>query len=76
MVNVESNVLFQNLRDAVEASITDRDLKTRLVHQVDQMEAAAGTSGFAAEYKDFIGLAADHMTVFTPFLPALTQFLT
>ena len=59
-----------------EASITDRDLKTRLVHQVDQMEAAAGTSGFAAEYKDFIGLAADHMTVFTPFLPALTQFLT
>ncbi len=40
------------------------------------MEAAAVTSGFAAEYKDFVGLAADHMTVFTPFLPALTQFLT
>lgn len=76
VVNVESNVLFQNLRNAVEASIPDRDLNRKLVHQVDEMEAAAGTSGFAAKYKDFIGLAADHVSVFGPFLPALTQFLT
>jgi hypothetical protein len=76
VVNVESKVLFQNLRDAIETSIADRDLSSKLVHQVDEMEGAAGTGGFAAKYKDFIGLAADHMSVFGPFLPALAQFLT
>ena len=39
------------------------------------MQAAAGTRSFVDRYKEFITLAADHVTVFAPFLPALTQLL-
>ena len=41
---------------------------------VDAMQVSAGTRNFSERYKDFIALAADHVTVFAPFLPALTQF--
>ena len=30
---------------------------------------------FGEHYKEFIAVAADHMTLITPFLPALTQLL-
>jgi hypothetical protein len=31
--------------------------------------------GFAKAYQNFIAAAADHITVLTPFLPALTNML-
>jgi hypothetical protein len=75
VVNVESTLLFQNLRSAIQASISDSELRMMLMSQVEGMEKAAGTRTFADRYRDFIGLAADHMSVFSPFLPALTQLL-
>ena len=75
VVNVESTVLFDNLRGAIRTSISDSELSETLMHCVEAMEAAAGTRTFADRYKDFIALAADHISVFGPFLPALTQFL-
>lgn len=76
VVNVESNVLFENLRNAIVRSIAGDELKKELTQRVNEMEAAAGTNTFAAKYKAFIGVAADHISLFGPFLPALTQFLT
>jgi len=76
VVNVESNVLFENLRDAIARSIAGDELKKELTQRVNEMEAAAGTNTFAAKYKAFIGVAADHISLFGPFLPALTQFLS
>ena len=34
-----------------------------------------GFAHFLARYKEFVSLAADHVTVFVPFLPALTDLL-
>ena len=68
-------MLFDNLRGAIRTSISDPELSETLMHCVEAMEAAAGTRTFADRYKDFIALAADHISVFGPFLPALTQFL-
>ena len=45
------------------------------MHCVEAMEAGRGRGLSADRYKDFIALAADHISVFGPFLPALTQFL-
>ena len=75
VVNVESTVLFDNLCGAIRTSVSDSELSETLMHCVEAMEAAAGTRTFADRYKDFIALAADHISVFGPFLPALTQFL-
>ena len=75
VVNVDATVLFDNLRGAIETAIVDMELRETLMRCVGKMEAAAGTQTFADRYKEFIALAADHISVFGRFLPALTQFL-
>jgi hypothetical protein len=75
IVNVETSALFEALRQSLAGSISDHALRQRLREAVDAMQASAGTRSFSERYKDFIALAADHVTVFAPFLPALTQLL-
>lgn len=75
IVNVEAAALFEALRGSLEKAILDQALRQQLREAVDAMQAAAGTRDFSDRYKTFIGLAADHVAVFGPFLPALTQLL-
>ena len=39
------------------------------------MERARDSGGFANAYKEFITVAADHMTVLAPLVPALAAML-
>lgn len=75
VVNVETSTLFENLRSVIRESIEDAEVGERIVERVDAMQEAAGTRSFADRYKEFIGVAAAHMTLIAPFLPALTQLL-
>jgi hypothetical protein len=76
VVNVESAALFDKLRNKMQEAIKDADALKRLSEQVDAMQAAAGTESFLGTYQKFISVAADHLTLLTPFLPALTQLLS
>jgi hypothetical protein len=76
IVDVETSGLFEALRGTLENAIADEALRQRLRKAVDAMQTTVGTRSFSERYKDFIGLAADHVTVFAPFLPALTQLLS
>jgi hypothetical protein len=40
------------------------------------MENSVGQKTFLQKYSEFVALAANHVTIFAPLLPALTQFLT
>jgi hypothetical protein len=40
------------------------------------MEKAHKTPDFVTRYSNFIALAAKHMTIISPFIPALTALLT
>jgi hypothetical protein len=42
---------------------------------VNELEQETGRQGFARKYAEFMALAADHMEVLGPFIPALTQLL-
>jgi len=75
VVNVEASALFVALRKAIAESVQDANVKQRLTDTVGGMEATVGSRTFSERYKEFIGLVADHMTVFAPFLPALSQLL-
>ena len=75
VVNVDSAVLFDNLREAIRESSLDNTVMQQLIDSVDAMQSSAGTRMFGERYKEFVALAADHMTLVTPFLPALTQLL-
>ena len=75
VVSVESAVLFDNLREAIRKSSLDSTIAGQLIQNVRAMQSAVGTKTFAERYKEFIAVAADHMTLVAPFLPALTQLL-
>ena len=75
VVSVESAVLFDNLREAIGKSSLDSKGARELAEHVNAMQSAAGTKMFGEHYKEFIAVAADHMTLIAPFLPALTQLL-
>jgi hypothetical protein len=76
IVNVESAALFDKLRNVIQESVQDADAIKRLSEQVDAMQAATSTQTFLGAYQQFVSVAADHLTLFLPFLPALTQLLS
>jgi hypothetical protein len=62
------------MRKATEG-VADRDTQLRLTQTVSALESTVGTRGFADCYRQFVADVADHMTVFAPFLPALSELL-
>jgi hypothetical protein len=57
-------------------SITDEIERNDIVARINQLEKARGSAGFLQAYQNFIASAANHMTVFAPFLPVLAQMLS
>lgn len=68
-----SNAIFSELIDAIKNSATEH--KEALVTAVEEMQQESQTGSIYNSYKKFIELAANHMTVIAPFLPALTALL-
>ena len=62
VVSVESAVLFDNLREAIQIFSLDSTLARQLIQNVNAMQSAVGTKTFGERYKEFIAVAADHMT--------------
>ncbi|EOM7069715.1 hypothetical protein ACNCPD_003147 [Escherichia coli] len=71
-VNV-SNTIFSELIDAIKNS--DIEHKEPLVTAAEEMQQESQAGSIYNSYKKFMGLAANHMTVIAPFLPALTALL-
>lgn len=69
----DSSAVFSKLREAIRSSHIQEP--EPLLKSVDAMEGAYGTNGFAEAYKQFMSFAADHMTVFTPYIAALAALL-
>lgn len=68
--------IFGNLSLAIkESEACDAD-KAALLAAVEEMKASqADKKSFAVAYQRFIASAADHITVITPFLPALAAII-
>lgn len=66
--------LFQDMRVAVERKVPEEDRKP-LMEGIDGLEESVGKPTFGARYKEFIQLAANHISVIAPFLPALSSLL-
>ena len=75
VVSIRANEVFQQTRHLLETGVANSEERTALLQSVKEMEAAHGTQDFITKYKDFMGLAANHMTVLTSVIPALTALL-
>jgi hypothetical protein len=73
--NVISKDLFADLRSAVESHVTGTD-KEVLLELIKHMEATKNTPSFKAFYDKFLVTAATYMTIFGPFVPALTSYIS
>lgn len=68
---------FAELAAAIDAQVPDHTKRQELVKAVEDMEKAApDRSTFAKAYGRFMSAASDHMTVVSPFLPALAAYLS
>jgi hypothetical protein len=74
-VTLSDMPVFRDLRKAVDGSDIEPGQRTELLAHIEAMEEAHKTGGFVERYQQFIGCAANHMTLIAPFLPALTAFL-
>jgi len=69
--------IFRQLAKAIQSEISEEKLRMDLLGKTQEMESAVKeTPRFLKLYSDFIALAANHMTVVSPFIPALTHFIS
>ena len=76
VVNTNSAELFSGLLKLIDEQIEDAKDRESLIATVEAMRQNQGTSGFMACYQEFMAVASDHITVFSPFIPALTKLLS
>ncbi len=72
VVTASPTTLFEAMKRAITDGIQDPHRKTELLRHVDDLEEAKDTPAFLDRYK---AVAADHLTLLAPFLPALAQML-
>lgn len=72
-VSSENKELFRQLREEISNRIEENG---QLLLLLSEMEQAVDKPSYVEKYKSFIANAANHMTVITPFIPALTSLLS
>ena len=76
--NIDASVVTSTLdqiREALQKEIEDSEERQLLLSKLDELARTHGTDRFAVSYKAFMAMAANHMTVLAPFIPALTALL-
>lgn len=73
VVNTSEPELFAELKKAL-ATIADDSARERLTQEAEALQKLADKASRTAAYLKFIEHAANHLTVLTPFLPALAQW--
>lgn len=72
IINESNNNVFNQLKQVVNDNIGEN---TILLTLLSEMEEAKGKPNYLDKYSAFIANAANHMTLITPFIPALTAFI-
>jgi hypothetical protein len=72
---VHQGVPFEQLRTAIQSGISDGVERANLLQRLQELEAATDQESRSRRYQDFIALAANHMTIIAPYLPAITHWL-
>jgi hypothetical protein len=70
-----SDLVFEEIISAVDAGVDDPLAKKKIIDATRRLEEAPLGKDRYDRYQELISLAAGHMTVFAPFIPALTKFL-
>ncbi len=75
IVSTADDRVFVQLHEKV-VSIENITAREDIQSRIRELEAASKSGGFLHAYQSFIASAADHMTLFAPLVPVLTQMLS
>jgi len=73
--NVVNSGVFSSMIEAVRGGVPDHEQQRAIVTAIQEMERQKGQSGFLKAYQTVISVAADHVGLLGPFLPALGAYL-
>jgi len=76
--NIDNSIKIQNFADVfkfIESNADDNQKKTRLLDQVKKMESNQNKKEYLNYYQEFIATLSDTITVFTPVLTFLSQYM-
>jgi hypothetical protein len=75
VVTVETTTVFKSMRDSLNNANIDSTIREALLKHINAMEAESSSPLLAKRYAEFMSAAADHLQVFSAFLPALSQIV-
>ena len=64
------------LMETLKTLAKELENSNAIIDSIEEMKNNVGKKSFAEKYNAFIQSVANHMTIFAPFIPALTQLLT
>jgi hypothetical protein len=68
--------VFGNIEAALRAKVTDQGQLDQILSSLNELKNQRGQSGCIAAYQKFMAVAADHIGIVAPFLPALTAMMS
>jgi hypothetical protein len=74
-ISVHEQQVFADLRKVIAQAVQEKSERDRLLKEVEELNKAHRSGAFFDGYLRFVSAIADHMTLFAPFIPALTKLL-
>jgi hypothetical protein len=70
-----NNMFFSRMKESAR-DIADETEREAIINRLDELEKAHESTEFLSAYERFAATAANHMTIFGPFLPALLKMVS
>jgi hypothetical protein len=74
VISTSKEEIFTAMKAEINSRVSD-DRQKEILERLSSLEQAQNSPDFVQRYFDFVGAAANHMTVIAPFIPALTEML-
>lgn len=75
VITVSKGEIFAKMRHEITTHIPAGETQKNILERLSALEAAQNTPSFAERYAELISVAANHITLLAPFLPALTDMM-
>jgi hypothetical protein len=72
-ISISETDVFPKLRSELNAKVPDQARREEIIAVVNDLEAARGSSSYAEKFTGFLSVAADVMTIISPFIPVLRR---
>ena len=75
VITLSQDQIFAKLRHEITTHVQAGPEQEEILQRLSALEAAQNSHSFAERYVDLISVAANHMTLLAPFLPALADMV-